>query len=115
MGVEPSSELTGICMMHDITDAVNRYREAARHLWNTAFRAAPVNWGTHDAFDRVASELFTALALEPLGATEQRLAEMFPPAYFQRVAIVPASDQVPILINRESKPHGYWDDPVNAL
>lgn len=103
--------------MPDITDSVNRYREAVRHLWNTAFRATPVNWDTHDRFSRVATELFSALVLEPAGASEQQLPEMFErnPAHFQRIAISPASDQIPILINRELQSHGYWDHPINTL
>lgn len=30
--------------MPDITDSVIRYREAARHLWNTSFCGGAVDW-----------------------------------------------------------------------
>jgi len=103
--------------MQDITEEVSRYREAARHLWNTTFRAGPVSWDARDNFSRVASEMFSALVLDPLGSTENRLAEMFDPepSHFQRIRVVPASEQIQILINRASKANGYWDDPVNRL
>jgi hypothetical protein len=91
--------------MQDITEEVSRYREAARHLWNTTFRAGPVSWDARDNFSRVASEMFSALVLDPLGSTENRLAEMFDPepSHFQRIRVVPASEQIQILINRASK------------
>jgi hypothetical protein len=50
--------------MQDITEAVGRYREAARHLWNTTFCAASPNWDVRDNFSRVAVEMFTAIVLE---------------------------------------------------
>lgn len=102
----------------DITESFSRYREAARHIWNTAFRVAPVNFDDRDSFSRVASELFKAIVLDPIGLGDVRLSEMSNPApsHFAKIAVVPSADRIPILVNRETKEaHGYWDDPVNQL
>ena len=101
----------------DITTRISRYREATRHLWNTAFHSEEVDWDLRDGFSRVATELFTALVLEPLEAADQRLPEMFEadPQPLRRIAVEPSSDRVGILVNRHTRSSGDWDDPVNVL
>ena len=102
--------------MRDITADMTRYREAARHLWNTAFQRG-ADFDVRDDFSRVATELFNALVLNPLEATEQRLPEMgdAEPTPFRRISIEPSADRVPILVNRGTQSYGYWDDPVNVV
>lgn len=103
--------------MRDITDEIELFREAARHLWNTAFFAGDTDFDARDAFSRVATELFSALVLGPLGAPEQRLAPMWAgdPEHLKRISVIPKSDRISILVNRGTGPNQYWDDPVNVL
>lgn len=99
--------------MKEITERVALYREAARHLWNSAFRASQPDWDTRDGFSRVASELFMALVLEPIDYTTQPLPPMSQaaPSHFGRIAVVPSTDEVPIMINREPlEPRNYSAD-----
>ena len=64
----------------DVTPLFAAFREAARHLWNTAFyrpdayREGGAAWDRRDAFSRVIGELFTAMILDPLAVTGSRLA-----------------------------------------
>ncbi|HTD87753.1 MAG TPA: hypothetical protein VK850_14350 [Candidatus Binatia bacterium] len=58
--------------MDDITPIFTAYREAVRHLWNTAFRplAEPTrNWDIRNDFDQVARPIFSAIVLSPLGGS----------------------------------------------
>jgi len=101
----------------EITEEVALYREAARHLWNSAFPAWQPDWDTRDSFSRVATELFTALVLEPIRYTEHRLPRMSEaePAHFPRIAVVANTNDAPIMVNRSSESSGYWDDPVTKV
>jgi hypothetical protein len=65
--------------MTEVTHLFAAYREAARHLWNSAFYrpdadlAGGAAWDRRERFGRVAEELFTAMILEPLGVEDCRL------------------------------------------
>jgi len=101
----------------EITEEVALYREAARHLWNSAFHTTQPDWDTRDSFSRVATELFTALVLEPIRYTKHRLPRMSEaePAHFRHIAVVAHTNDVPIMVNRSSESSGYWDDPVTRV
>jgi hypothetical protein len=109
--------------MSDVTPLVAAYREAARHLWNSAFYRpnayleGDVAWDRRDAFGRVAEELFTAMILEPLGVTDRRLPpeSAYSPAPLACFEVIPSAPGVPIMINRASPRTGYWDDPVTRV
>jgi hypothetical protein len=110
--------------MRDVSSLFLAFREAARHLWNTAFyRPDPhsegaVAWDRRDAFSRVATELFSAIVLEPLGATDRRLAPMWEHAAAPLTCFEvdpSATTAIPIMINRASPLTGYWDDPVSQI
>ena len=110
--------------MSDVTALFAAYREAARHLWNSAFyrpglhREGNAAWDRRDAFGRVAEELFTALILDPLGVTDRRLPpeSAFSPSPLTCFEVMPsAAPGVPIMINRASPRTGYWDDPVTRV
>jgi hypothetical protein len=103
--------------MVDITEDVGRYREAARHLWNSSFRVGSADWDARDRFGVVARALFDGLVLLPHGIGDAHLPAMSEPrpGHFARIAVVPASGDVPIMINRGSGASGYWDDPVSRF
>lgn len=110
-------------MMLDVTPLFVAFRETTRHLWNSAFYRPDADrdgmaWDRRDAFSRVATELFSAIVLEPLGVNEQRLPRMSEahPAAMTCVEVEPTSvTGVPIMINRASPRTGYWDDPVRQI
>lgn len=109
--------------MRDVTPLFASFREAARHLWNTAFhrpdahREGGVAWDRRDAFSRVATELFTAIVLAPLEVTDQRLAPLWDHAAAPLTCfeVNPSASAIPIMINRASPRTGYWDDPVRQI
>jgi hypothetical protein len=110
--------------MRDVTSQFAKFREAARHLWNSSFShpagyaRGDTAWDERDAFSRVATELFTAMVTEPLGATNARLPPMWEatPNALPSFQVQPSSSSgVPIMINRASARTGYWDDPVRQL
>ena len=74
-------------------------------------------WDRRDAFSRVATELFTAVVLDPLGMTDQRPAPMWEHAAAPLTCfeVTPVATTIPIMINRGSPRTGYWDDPVREI
>jgi hypothetical protein len=93
--------------MRDVTPLIASFREAARHLWNTTFRQAEFQsvdgWDRRDRYSRVITELFSAVVLAPLDATDQSLPSMWEhaPAPLARFIVQPnAPTDVPIAINR---------------
>ncbi len=103
--------------MQDITDAVSGFREAARHLWNTAFFPG-ADWDERDRFSRVCVALFDALVLEPARICGSKLPEMCDPdpTPIPFLQVVPRHEAgVPIMINRSIPRCGYWDDSVGQV
>ena len=103
--------------MQDVTELVTRFREAARHLWNTAFGSS-VDWDDRDGFSRVCTALFDALVLSPARISDTKLPEMWEsdPEPHPALQVVPRAESgVPIMINRSTPRCGYWDDPVDRV
>jgi hypothetical protein len=107
--------------MKNVTDQFNRYRECARHLWNSYFvektSSAP-KWELRDAYDDICTRLFSSLVLVPLGksgSSKSRSYDASPePLLFIRV--IPVAD-MRIHVNRDATPGPYWDyldDLVNG-
>jgi hypothetical protein len=97
------------------------FREAARHLWNTASRNAGFgpghDWDRRDALSRVATASFTALVLEPLGVGGQRLTNMWEhePAPLTGFTVTPAAEAgTSTAINRALPPSPYRDHPIGS-
>ncbi len=104
--------------MRDVTPLFVLFREAARHIWNSALYHPGVTWERRDAYSRVLTELFTAMVLDPLGETEQRLAPLWEaaPEPLKGFDVQPNTiSGVPLAVNRASPPTGYWDDPVGRI
>ena len=101
--------------MSDVTASVRAFREAARHLWNTAF-APQATWDTRDDFDGICACLFQALVLRPHELWDRDLMPQAPLASPDAglLRVVPQSATgMRIMINREPQQRsGYWDHPV---
>jgi hypothetical protein len=103
--------------LKDLTDRMAIFREAARHLWNTAL-AQETGWNVRDDFDEACNALFRAIVLRPIDKTGATPAPSSsrngPPIPFLRV--VPGIEHgTPIHINRAVPASGYWDHPMNAV
>jgi hypothetical protein len=104
-------------LMRDITDLMNRYREASRHLWNDCFLDGDVDFDRVAQFDKVRLLLFQELVLESLGdiaddvisrlTLDHFILEPVEPIDFIRV--VPSTISVPIMLNRGVPQTAYWD------
>src|SRR5579862_7023238 len=106
--------------MEDVTHLLEHYRECIRHLWNTGFRVLDSSqdaWDLRDQYSEVASQLFGIFVLQPLGRPNIELPQEYEagPEPFPFLHIVPAGCGIPIYINRNVPPAGYWDDPVNRV
>ena len=102
--------------MIDVTLRLNRYREAARSLWNNYFFEDPAlqNWEAFDSFELIRRTLFDALVLIPLDVSWP-LNDIFRQPIPQLV-VEPSSQEIPIMINKpRSYGSGYYDDPVNRI
>lgn len=103
----------------DITLHLLRYREAARHVWNSfLLDEETFASGTFpddflcDRWEAIQDELFAALVLRHV--SENRLAPgLAKPLPFLKV--VPTSAEVPALVSRTKPAKTYWDHPVNRL
>lgn len=101
----------------DVTDRIQKFRECARHLWNTAF-FPEADWDDRERFGRVCTALFDAMVLGPLGLEDAVLPdiEFHDKAPMRCLRVVPSiSSGTPIMINRTPRPGGYWDDPVDRV
>jgi hypothetical protein len=104
----------------DVTPLLLRYREAARHLWNSSLRepddaaeALPVE-GVLDDWEEVRQALFRALVLRSTGSAahaEARL-QWLTSFDFLRVRL---SMETPALISRITGQGIFWDHPLRTL
>jgi hypothetical protein len=102
--------------MIDITQEIQRYREAARHLWNSCLmsRVNTSSGVVYEAFGRICEELFEVVVLDPYDIDES--AEQLNITGFQSLRVVPAvSAGTPILVNRTQPTGPYWDDPMTSV
>jgi hypothetical protein len=95
--------------MKNVTLHLLRYREAARHLWNTFLRqdgtSGRVMLPESDVLDDwecLQKNLFSALVLRHTGERT-------------RLRVVPTTESVPAMISRASPEQTYWDHPIQRL
>lgn len=103
--------------MIDITNYLNEYREAVRHLWNTHFRCESgliPDDDSFDSFEAIKQCLYDALVLGKLGNHNVEHKIDWEAAEFLHV-IPDAPDGASILINRSTPASGYWDDPISRI
>ncbi|MBF5043638.1 hypothetical protein FGE12_14675 [Aggregicoccus sp. 17bor-14] len=111
--------------MENVTQRMMKYREAARHLWNTFLREeqtfSPQRLPSDEVLDdweALQPLLFRALVLRHTGNEAHAAARLSSgrrsePLPFLRV--VPTSDRVPAMVSRGKPAKTYWDHPVNRL
>jgi hypothetical protein len=100
----------------DVSAIFDRYRLAAREIWNTAIWPDPDfrNWDSVEDFQEIEKLLFQKLVLGKIGRDwplEKTFSDPIPD-----LLVVPShAGGTPIMIQnpRPGAPRGYWDDPVN--
>ena len=110
-------------LVEDVTLLMLRYREAARHVWNSFLSSESrlQGPGIHD-WEALKQILFTALVLRNCGHDECAAALLAPDRYgfswikpIVHLHVVPVTD-VPAMISRDATPHcGYWDHAIKRV
>ncbi len=104
----------------DVTVLMNRYRECARHLWNTCILnhiETKYMLDVIDKYDIICCHLFELIVLEPSGIADKKkfTSEQFlEPLLSLQIVPIPVSG-APINVNRTDKPSGYWDHNADRV
>ena len=107
--------------MNDLTFIFNLYRECACNLWNMYFLKQPllrVTWDVVDDFDNICTQLFLTLVLDPVGRQSEKKQPMYkyPLSPLMSFRVIPLLEGgVPLRINRDVPPKGYWDYPFEMI
>ena len=104
----------------DITDRMQEFREASRHVWNLHFRhdaAQNQDWDLRDAFSEVYVSLFNAIVRFRLPDSAPSIPHLWDPegTVLWQYRVAGRSDRVPLMINRDKPASGYWDHPTTYL
>ena len=104
----------------NITERMNVFREASRHLWNVFFRqraSQETNWDLSDAFSEVQVALFKALVKFDLDEKAETIPHSWDAKNEMMTSyhIKSAHPIVSALINRDMPPSGYWDFPTKTI
>ncbi|MDO5312507.1 MAG: hypothetical protein Q4G55_03750, partial [bacterium] len=93
--------------MTELNLNMNRYRECARHVWNTYFRGQS---NSEDLFLNVEYELFYALVLAPSGLEGEHKSPFDVPLPFLRVVPNPSLRVLSVMIAPPGGPDSnvYW-------
>ena len=97
-----------------ITDRIENFREAARHIWNLHFRQEAVrnqNWDLRDAFSEVYVALFKAMVCFDLPGQAPCIPHLYDPeqTVLMPYRVVGNSQLLTLMINRTKPASGYWD------
>lgn len=101
--------------MKKIENEIAIYREAVRHLWNTAFLKLEetLRFGIcAEWFEEIERLLFLSIVCEPLNIDfDGKFGN--PIAQLTVTSVVPKD--IPVLVNRSTPSTGYWDAPVKSI
>jgi hypothetical protein len=112
---DPQSSNTGEASPIALDDHLNRFRVASRELLNGYFRTAnpyptgTLGWVLEARFLDVEALLFEKLVTEAVPLRSVRYGTVQP-----QILVVPHTDPVPWMLNREIK-SGYWDGSPDAV
>ena len=103
-----------------ITDRIEMFREAARHIWNIYFRAraeASQDWDLRDAYSAVYVSLFDAIVRYGLPDGAPPIPHLCDPEnkVLKHYRLVSDAELIPAMINRDIPASGYWDHPAKYI
>ncbi|MFA6009761.1 MAG: hypothetical protein WC799_07245 [Desulfobacteraceae bacterium] len=99
-----------------ITNHIHKFREAVRHLWNTFLRENST-WDTFDSFTQICELLFEEIVLSKIDS-ELHINNVYSyiGEYVPEYQIyVDHPGTLPMMVNRDIIPSGYWDYPVEWI
>lgn len=98
-----------------ITEDIHRFREAARHLWNTYLRL-DADWDTVDAFEEVCRLLFEEQVVSRLNLDVPAIPINTDNSDLKEYRIFKVGNgKLPLLVNRDIPATGYWDYPIEWI
>lgn len=101
--------------MQKIETEMTIYREAVRHLWNTAFIKLDetLRFGIcAEWFEEIEFLLFRSIVCEP---RDINFVGKFGSPIAQLVVTSETTKDIPVLVNRSTPSTGYWDAPVKNI
>jgi hypothetical protein len=104
----------------DVTDNITRFREAARHLWNTYFHeqmAGDRAWDLRDAFSSVYVNLFDAMVKFGLPDSAPSIPHLWDGEnkVLLEYHVKGKEKELVAMINRTIPASGYWDHPIQRI
>jgi len=104
----------------DITNNINRFREAARHVWNAhlmdrAFR--DTDWDLRDEFSNVYVDLFNVLVKYDLPESATSIPHLWngENKVLLEYRVNGKNTELVAMINRSIPAVGYWDHPIQNV
>lgn len=98
-----------------ITQEVNMFREAARHLWNSYMRIN-ADWNTADAFREITSIMFKEKILAKFELNDIPIpVDSENDCISQYRIFMKGTGKLPVFVNRDCPPSGYWDYPIDWI
>jgi hypothetical protein len=104
----------------DITINITRFREAARHLWNTYFMERAerdTDWDLRDQFSNVYVDLFNVLVKYDLPESAPSISHLWngENKVLSEYHVKGKNKEVVVMINRTIPATGYWDHPIRQV
>jgi len=98
-----------------ITQEINVFREALRHLWNSYLRIG-ADWDTVDMFCNIFRMLFSKHIVSRLEINAPPIPVDDSGEYIPQYRIImEGSGKLPLLVNRDIPPSGSWDHPTHWI
>ncbi len=101
-----------------VTQEVNLFRETARHLWNTYLRE-DADFDTVDVFRNICRILFCEKIVSRLGINAPPIPVETDGNYLPQYKIFMTWNgqpgKLPLYVNRDLPPSGYWDYPIDWI
>ena len=99
----------------NITQEVHLFRETLRHLWNTYLKR-DANWDTVALFNDISLKLFEEQIVSRLGINAPPIPLDAEENYLSQYRIfAEGSGKLPLSVNRDIPPSGYWDYPIEWI
>ncbi len=104
----------------DITNSITRFREAARHFWNTYLseRAGrDKDWDLRDEFSNVYVDLFNVLVKYDLPESAPSVPHLWngENKVLSEYHVTGKNKELVVMINRTIPAAGYWDHPIQQI
>ena len=99
----------------NITDEINLFREVTRHLWNSYLRQN-ADWDTVEMYHEICRMIFNEKIVIQKNIDALPIPFYVTEEYLQCYKIISkGSGKLPLYVNRDIPPTGYWDYPVEWI